>query len=196
MLRHLFISVIMLLLTLAVTLGSRPLMIQGSASEISPLGWVSRSPQYMQTAPAGADLLISKTASPNPAEIGSALTYTIIITNQGSSTATGVVLVDALPLEVAFNAVQTSQGECSQKMLIVTCHLNSLDALATVTVTVVVTPTQAVEMTNRAVVTSGSTEDPDPDNNSASVSTLVQPSAAPISVNIYLPMLLKFSHSQ
>jgi uncharacterized repeat protein (TIGR01451 family) len=192
MLRHLFIFVVMLLMTLAATLGDQPLMIKGSASEISPWGWVSRTPHYMQTVPGGADLSINKTALPDLAEIGSALTYTITITNSGPSDATDVVLVDALPVEVAFNTVQTSQGDCSQSILIIICNLNSLDALAIATVTVVVTPTQAATLINRAVVTSNDTEDPDPENNSATVNTLVQPSTAPISVNIYLPILLKF----
>jgi uncharacterized repeat protein (TIGR01451 family) len=44
-----------------------------------------------------SDIEISKTATPDPVVAGTALTYTLTITNHGPANATGVILTDSLP---------------------------------------------------------------------------------------------------
>ena len=44
-----------------------------------------------------ADLLIKKTGDPNPVMVGKWLTYTLMVTNAFSLTATNVIVTDTLP---------------------------------------------------------------------------------------------------
>src|SRR5262249_40364358 len=46
---------------------------------------------------ATTDLKIVKTAAPNPVYVGATLTYTLVVTNNSLTTATGVTVVDTLP---------------------------------------------------------------------------------------------------
>ena len=43
------------------------------------------------------DLSIVKTAAPNPVDVGGSLTYTLVVTNDSFTTATGVTVIDTLP---------------------------------------------------------------------------------------------------
>ncbi len=73
-----------------------------------------------------ADLTLSKTANLHVAGLGQPLTYTLLITNAGPLTATGVVVSDTLPVGVTFGSVTSSQGSCEEDGGTVTCHLGSL----------------------------------------------------------------------
>lgn len=118
-----------------------------------------------------ADLSITKTDSPDPVTAGSSLTYTITITNNGTDTATGVMLTDTLPGSVTFVSSTPSQGFCSGTA-VVTCSIVSLANSASATVAIVVTPTAAGTITNTASVTAAET-DTNTANNSATQSTTV-----------------------
>src|SRR5262249_51760636 len=132
---------------------------------------------YQDAAPAprSADLAVAKTASPNPATVGSNLTYTITVTNNGPDAATGVSTSDALPAGVAYVSATSSQGTCSGAS-IVTCNLGSLANGASATVAIIVTPTQAGGVSNSATV-SGNETDPNLANNTAApaVTTINSP---------------------
>lgn len=88
---------------------------------------------------ANADLQIVKTDSPDPVGLGQNLSYTLLITNNGPGTATGVVVTDTLPVGVTYVSATPSQGTCSQSLGVVTCNLNSLANGASATVTIVTT---------------------------------------------------------
>jgi uncharacterized repeat protein (TIGR01451 family) len=118
-----------------------------------------------------ADLTLSKTDIPDPVVLGSSLTYTITVTNNGPDTAAGVVVTDALPAGVTFVSASPSQGTCSGTTT-VTCDLGSLGAGASATVTIVVTPTRGTTLSNTASVT-GAETDPDTANNSATATTTI-----------------------
>jgi uncharacterized repeat protein (TIGR01451 family) len=60
-----------------------------------------------------ADLSVTKSALPNPAQMANPLTYTVTVNNGGPAGATGVTLTDTLPGAVTFGSAIPSQGSCS-----------------------------------------------------------------------------------
>ncbi|MEN8179121.1 MAG: choice-of-anchor D domain-containing protein [Pseudomonadota bacterium] len=119
-----------------------------------------------------ADLAITKTDSPDPAKIGSDLTYTITVTNQGPDPATGVTMTDKLPSRTTFKSVTTSQGSCSGTST-VTCDLTSLAAGMDAVVEIVVEPTKQGRLLNTATVEAVE-DDPNTSDNSATEITKVR----------------------
>ena len=126
----------------------------------------------------GTDLSIEKSATPDPATAGAQLSYGITVINNGSNTATDVIVTDVLPPEVTYLADTDSCIEFPVGTL--TCSLGDLLPGQTETFTILVEvdadlvanaggPTT---ITNSAEVTA---EQPDPNltNNTATVMTLV-----------------------
>ena len=126
------------------------------------------------TAPAAAaDLSVSKSDSPDPVNVGSTLTYTITVKNNGPQSAQSVKLVDTLPGGLTYLSTTTSRGSCSRSGAVVTCQLGTLASGATATIKICVKTTVAGTVTNTAVVSS-STSDPNGANNTDSELTTVQ----------------------
>jgi uncharacterized repeat protein (TIGR01451 family) len=130
-----------------------------------------------------ANLAVVKSAIPVTATVGFPLTYTITVRNGGPDAATGVVLSDPLPSEVAFVSATPSQGTCVAPRL--TCNLGDLPVGAAATVTVVVTPTMAGVLLNHASA-SATTSDVNPFNNTAMIATAVRPAH-----RLFLPVSYK-----
>ena len=86
-----------------------------------------------------ADLAVLATDSPDPVMVGSNLTYSIVVTNLGPDTATGVVITNILPNRSVFVSALSSQGACSNSGNRVICELGSLTnrAQASVAITAV-----------------------------------------------------------
>ena len=126
--------------------------------------------------PTSVDLSLTKTASPNPGQVGVSLTYRIIATNNGPATATNVTITDTLPAGVTFVSATTTQGNCNGSG-VVNCSLGSLAVGASAIVTIVVTPSASGQITNSATV-SANESDFDSTNNTASTTTVIQPAAA------------------
>jgi uncharacterized repeat protein (TIGR01451 family) len=118
-----------------------------------------------------ADLALSLTANPHPVLVGQTLTYTLAVTNAGPSDATGVMLSDGLPAGVTLVSVDPSQGSCSGTMTI-SCSLGTVAVGDSASVVIQVIPNQPGTLTDAASVT-GSLGDPDPSNNSATVTVNV-----------------------
>jgi uncharacterized repeat protein (TIGR01451 family) len=123
-----------------------------------------------------ADLSLTKTGSPNPAVVGTGLSYRITATNNGPASATNVNVTDTLPANVTFASSSTTQGSCAGTGTI-NCTLGALSNGASAVVTINVTPNAAGQITNTASVT-GTEADPDTNNNTATVSTIVDPQVA------------------
>lgn len=120
--------------------------------------------------PLSADLEVAKVA-PDTVTGGDTFTYTVTVTNNGPDDATGVELVDTLPVSVTF--VSASTG-CTEVDGVVTCDLGDMAAAEVATVLIVVTaPDEAGTVTNTAVVTS-EVADPDATNNTTSVDVEVE----------------------
>lgn len=131
---------------------------------------------------ASADLAITKTDAPDPVSIGSNLTYTITVSNNGPDAASNVTVVDTLPASVSFVSSTPTQGSCSGTTT-VTCNLGGIANGANATVTLVVSPGTAGTLTNTATVSATET-DPNATNNSATASTTVNGVDADLAVSV------------
>jgi len=101
------------------------------------------------------DLDVTKTVYPKTVQVGERQTFTIKITNDGSTRAERVRMTDPLPSEVRFIRASTSRevpGSCGIEDRVVTCRLGTLRADRTVTVKIYVRPVVAGSYTNRAYV--------------------------------------------
>jgi uncharacterized repeat protein (TIGR01451 family) len=78
--------------------------------------------------PTQADLSIVKTASPEPVNQGTTLTYTIVVKNGGPALAQNVTVSDPIPAQVAYTTSVPSMGTCSYSgpTTTVTCNLGTL----------------------------------------------------------------------
>lgn len=130
-----------------------------------------------------ADLSMSNAASPNPVAAGSNITYTQIITNNGTSAADNATVVAAVPVNTTFVSEATPAGwTCLTPGVgsvgTVVCSTSNLPAGTgnTATFTMVVKVNNGVS--NGTVITgtataSSSTSDPNSANNTAVATTLV-----------------------
>ena len=100
-------------------------------------------------------LSITKTQTPNPAEVGQVVTYTISAANAGPDAATDVVVRDPLRRDFAFLTATPSAGTCSHTPTLLTCTLGTLAPSATATVTVTAMALKIGYLANTASVTSG-----------------------------------------
>ena len=131
----------------------------------------------MDFAVPGADLSITKTDSPDPVKSGQNLTYTIVVTNNGPSAASGVTMNDQLPKNAGFASATTTAGSCTAKpsKSLVTCALGSMVSGSSATITIVVKSPTRGTVTNTASVSATSPPDPNTSNNSATATTTVTP---------------------
>ena len=129
-------------------------------------------------APTLIDLTVTKADTPDPLNVNGQLTYTLVVTNKGPSTATNVLLVDPLPGPMAFLSVSTTQGTCTGGATI-SCNLGTLAANASATVTVVVRATQAGQFTNIVTVSGQGGEQNTADNTASAVTTVLAPLTPP-----------------
>ncbi len=129
-----------------------------------------------------ADLAVTKTSSPTSVPIGSNITYTIKVTNNGPSPANGVTATDTLPPSSAFLFVSASasQGSCAPPASgKIVCAVGTLANGANATATVVITPTAgALPSITNSVSVNSNQFDPNLANNSASATTTVTPLTA------------------
>ena len=126
------------------------------------------------------DLSVSKADAPDPVKSGKQLTYTIVVTNSGTSPATGVTVRDQLPARLHFNSVTTTQGTCTRSTTkkpktkggTVTCSVGDLGAGGSATITILTKATKPVTLSNTATATASNVT-PDADD-SATATTVVQ----------------------
>jgi uncharacterized repeat protein (TIGR01451 family) len=126
-----------------------------------------------------ADLRVTLDDSPDPVVARANLTYTVTAHNLGPGPATGVTMTDPLPADASFVSAVSTQGSCTRTGSgksngLLTCDLGSINALDSVSVTIVVSPSREGTLTNTASVQAG-TPDPDAANNTATATTTVLP---------------------
>lgn len=97
-------------------------------------------------------LKIKVISDPHTAQQGENVTYTMTVTNNGSETATGVVLTDTLPVGTSLVSIEALDGgNCELET--VSCTLSDLTPGATATVKLVISNTQADKLVNTANLT-------------------------------------------
>jgi uncharacterized repeat protein (TIGR01451 family) len=157
--------------TLGTPLGNHTVNTTGTAGAI-----MHASPATLRVvSPSSVDLSLSKSASPNPAQVGINISYRIVVTNNGPASATNVSVIDTLPSGVNFVSSSATQGACTGNGP-VNCMLGSLAVGANAVVTIVTAPSTPGQVSNTASVNASET-DFDASNNSATINTLIQPAA-------------------
>jgi uncharacterized repeat protein (TIGR01451 family) len=120
------------------------------------------------------NLVVTIADAPDPVFVGSALTYTLTLTNRGPSTATGVYLSDILAPGVTLVSSNTTFGTFSLAPTIVTINVGTLSSGAGLVATLRVSPSLAGVIPNSASATNSLAQvDLDPTSNFASINTTV-----------------------
>ena len=127
-----------------------------------------------QVNPTSADLAVGISASPNPGVLGATLAYTVSVTNNGPSDASGVTVTNVLPANATIISATTLQGSItsSGNFWTIGTLLNGGTATATITVAPTMSGTLVATSTVR-----GNQLDSVPANNTFTLNTLVGPSA-------------------
>src|SRR6266704_2476283 len=122
-----------------------------------------------------ADLSVAMTPSKEPVVVGSNLTFTIQVNNNGRSTFTGATNVVQLATNFQILSVSTTLGNFSTNGGLVTFSMGTLTNNATVKQTIVVATLSPAITTNTATLTSIETPslEPNTNNNLASVVSTV-----------------------
>lgn len=164
--------------------GARTNTASASSSTVGDPNTANNSATVSSTVTAGADMVLTQTANPQPVLAGTALTYVATARNNGPLSATGVVVTETLPAGVTYVSATPSSGTCSQANLVVTCNLGTLVSSSQGTVTMVVTPATPGSITASGSVTSAVT-DPNTSNNTASSTSTVNAAQVDIQVTKY-----------
>jgi uncharacterized repeat protein (TIGR01451 family) len=120
-----------------------------------------------------AELVISQSTPAEPAVPGHDLRYVITISQQGPNLATGVRVIDTLPVGVSFISAATSQGTFTERNGILTWDLDRLPSGSWAALTFVVRPSQPGLITNAAVVVAREA-DLNPGDNTTTTTTEVK----------------------
>ena len=123
--------------------------------------------------PLPVDVALSIMAAPNPVSVGAPLTYSLTVTNNSSTTATGVVVSNTLPPNVTVFSLLPSEGTASNHAGVVTYTVGSLPNGIANTLAIVVIPNAAGLLTNIAVVSSTQTDSQPLNNRVTNVTTAV-----------------------
>lgn len=118
----------------------------------------------------GADLGITKAATPDAVFRSNTVTFTVQVSNDGPDPATAITVTDRLPLGATFQRATGSGWSCSRQDRDVTCTRSSLVTKATSSIQIVVVAPKGGDSLENTAEVRATTRDPRPDNNSASVS--------------------------
>jgi uncharacterized repeat protein (TIGR01451 family) len=137
--------------------------------------------------PRVADLAITMTDAPDPILFKKPLTYTITVSNKGPDGASDALVYDALPSDLTFGSVTSSQGSCTGGSGFLGCELGPMAAGSSATIKLIVTPTEGGSITNYVSVFDPTPTDIDPDwsNNSATATTTVRGPNPPVITTSY-----------
>jgi uncharacterized repeat protein (TIGR01451 family) len=125
------------------------------------------------------DLSITKTGSPATQELGQGnITWTMVVKNNGPDADTGVKITDPMPGGNTFVSATTTQGTCTGGAIL-TCNIGDMAAGATVTITLVTTPSVEGTQTNTVTV-SGNRPETNTTNNTATATVNVFKGTPPV----------------
>jgi uncharacterized repeat protein (TIGR01451 family) len=117
-----------------------------------------------------ADLAIIKTDDPDPVIAGNNLTYTVTVTNNGTSNATGVSVNETIPTQTTYVSSNVTQGAYAAPIWTVGNLASGVSANMTLVVTVNSNATGTISNTANVI---GEQTDPDMTNNLVTANTTV-----------------------
>ena len=124
------------------------------------------------------DLSITKSGAPNPLTLGTGnITWTIVVTNNGPDVDTGVKISDPMPAGNTFVSATSTQGTCTGGAIL-NCNIGTMAAGASVTITLVTTPSTTGNQDNTVTV-AGDRPETNTTNNQATATVLVVGPATP-----------------
>jgi uncharacterized repeat protein (TIGR01451 family) len=125
-----------------------------------------------------ADLRVAKSVDQTSANVGDTLTWTLSVTNDGPSVASGVTLIDDLPAGTTLVSATIPAGTCSVTSTQVICPVGTLASGQTATATIKskVERANAESPVNNTGRATGGELDPDPSNNIATAASTIGPS--------------------
>lgn len=143
-----------------------------SASTADPNAANNTSTASLALNPGATDLAITKSVAGDRFGFGSAVTYTVVVTNNGPAIAFGTTVTDILPAGTTLQSASSTQGTCTGTTTVV-CSVGTLAPAATATITLVVNlPREQTTVTNTATVTAANAETA-PGNNASTVALAV-----------------------
>jgi len=150
-----------------------PLILKNSAMLTSDIPDPNRAnnSSTLETKVSPTDLRVTQSANPSPVTVGSNLTYTITVNNNGPEVVEDLNVMDTIPATVNIVSLVPADS-CDFGPEKIYCRFLDLAAGASGTVTLVVTPTVAGSLTNQVELVS-STPDVNMTDNFSSVSTEV-----------------------
>jgi uncharacterized repeat protein (TIGR01451 family)/uncharacterized delta-60 repeat protein len=130
-----------------------------------------------------ADIGVTLNGTPNPVMNGGAVTYTIVVHNNGPSATTNVTAINTLPAGFQFNSATVTQGTYTNASGKLTWNVGALGSSSSATMTLV----SGVNITNQSVLPSATNLDlvtvssplfdPTKTNNFAAIKTEVEPAS-------------------
>tara|TARA_R110002049_G_scaffold47902_1_gene138351 strand:- start:38600 stop:42853 length:4254 start_codon:yes stop_codon:yes gene_type:complete len=149
------------------------------------------------TATPRAELTVTKTVDNTESQVGGTLVYTVEVTNSGPSPATNVEAVDVLPAGVTFVSgtdltgatFTASTGDITVSGQTITVNGGTLAANDSFSFTIMATVNTGVtvDQVNNVSVTTDTTES-NPNNNSAQVTTAIDPLTASIAGSVFVDL--------
>jgi uncharacterized repeat protein (TIGR01451 family) len=121
-----------------------------------------------------ADLVLTKSDSPDPVAQGATLTYTIEVENLGPDPATNTTVEDKLPGGVTFLSMSATVGSCTRQGKTVTCNLGMLAMSAVQTVTITTRVTKKSGSIDNTASVSSDVIDPVATNNQDTEKTTIK----------------------
>ncbi len=130
-----------------------------------------------------ADLSITTTGPAAAVVIGTDATYVITVTNNGAGLAEFIVVTDNLPPSLAFlSCVATGNGACVGSGSTLTVSFPALKSGETVVISLTARATGPAGTFVNSTSVISTTPDPNPDNNSATATTVLQASPPELSI--------------
>ena len=126
--------------------------------------------------PPTSDLAVGLVGAPNPVLLGNTLTYTVSVTNNGPSIATGVMVSNQLPASVTVVSASPSQGTTTTSGNLVLFNFGAINSGGLATATISVLPGAQGAITATATARANQ-NDPLLANNTAKTTVVVGPAA-------------------
>jgi uncharacterized repeat protein (TIGR01451 family) len=145
-----------------------------------------------------ADLSITKSGSPNPVGIGQPYVYNVVVRNNGTNIATGVMCQDAIPADVLLSSITVTLGTYSYSNHMITWDVGVLfpGEAGKMEVIIVAQKTGSVSSTATAYFNNKEMTDPIPDNNKATFEITVAPAVdlSPENITEFLEQIQEISN--